>query len=409
MKVVCESCQAKYTVADEKVQGKTAKIKCKRCGATIVVSSAGVVSTTGGSSEASAINAAPAGTSYMVNVGEGDQRTMSVAEIVDAYNASTIDGETFVWADGLPDWQPLSAVAEIVAALNAGAASADVAAAADPEPSLGEAQPRAAVRRDPARSADLFGARPEPVAAPAPEPDPGFFPGNASKLAGQRDENSMLFSLSALTAKVPTGASGQTTATKEDSGLIDLKALGASSAGVHSDLLPDSMALLPLGAPPPPPSPVPVVAPVGSIAPPPAKSKTPLFIGIGAVVAVLAVVGAFFATREEPPPPAPVVVATAPTAEPTAAPTAEPTAEPVADATPSAAPSASAPVATNRPAGTKPSGGAKPAGGSSGDSGSKPAGAATPASTKPAAPARGNCGCAPSDLMCAMRCSAGKK
>src|SRR5215467_7780785 len=37
MKITCQSCQAKYTIADEKVAGKTVKIKCRKCGATIVV------------------------------------------------------------------------------------------------------------------------------------------------------------------------------------------------------------------------------------------------------------------------------------------------------------------------------------------------------------------------------------
>ena len=37
MKVVCESCQTRYAIADEKVRGKTFKIKCKKCGAFMVV------------------------------------------------------------------------------------------------------------------------------------------------------------------------------------------------------------------------------------------------------------------------------------------------------------------------------------------------------------------------------------
>ena len=37
MKISCQSCQAKYTIADEKVLGKIVKIRCKKCGATIVV------------------------------------------------------------------------------------------------------------------------------------------------------------------------------------------------------------------------------------------------------------------------------------------------------------------------------------------------------------------------------------
>jgi hypothetical protein len=202
---------------------------------------------------------------------------------------------------------------------------------------------------------------PSPHPAPAPAAEPAFFGSGASKPAGQRDENSMLFSLSALTAKAPSSFAGQTTATKEDSGLIDLRALGANSSSGQSDLLVDSVALLPLGAPPPPPQAQMLVAPsVGtSIAPPPAKSKTPLFIGLGAVVALVAVAGAYFATRPDPTPPAPVVAATT-TAEvaPTAAPTAEPTAEPTAAAASASAAPSAAPVATNRP-----SGGGKPAGG----------------------------------------------
>jgi predicted Zn finger-like uncharacterized protein len=37
MKITCQTCHAKYTVADEKVVGRIAKIKCKKCGSTIVV------------------------------------------------------------------------------------------------------------------------------------------------------------------------------------------------------------------------------------------------------------------------------------------------------------------------------------------------------------------------------------
>src|SRR5688500_2506245 len=37
MKIVCEACQAKYSIADEKVRGKVFKIKCKKCSHIIVV------------------------------------------------------------------------------------------------------------------------------------------------------------------------------------------------------------------------------------------------------------------------------------------------------------------------------------------------------------------------------------
>src|SRR5262250_3381832 len=37
MKIVCDNCATKYSIADEKVRGKVFKIKCKKCSHIIVV------------------------------------------------------------------------------------------------------------------------------------------------------------------------------------------------------------------------------------------------------------------------------------------------------------------------------------------------------------------------------------
>ena len=37
MKLSCPSCAAKYSIADEKVQDRLAKIRCRKCSATIIV------------------------------------------------------------------------------------------------------------------------------------------------------------------------------------------------------------------------------------------------------------------------------------------------------------------------------------------------------------------------------------
>src|SRR5262252_8278602 len=37
MKIVCDNCATKYSIADEKVRGKVFKIKCKKCSHVIVV------------------------------------------------------------------------------------------------------------------------------------------------------------------------------------------------------------------------------------------------------------------------------------------------------------------------------------------------------------------------------------
>jgi predicted Zn finger-like uncharacterized protein len=373
MKITCQTCQSKYTVSDEKVQGKTVKIKCRKCGATILVNSSGATTTAAGAADPVSIStsAGELGVSFLVNVAEGDQRTLSLVEVVEAYNSSVITADTYVWADGMGDWQPLGQVESIVSALNSGAAAAapEPAAYAAPEPAPYAAAPfaaaaapqpaaepvhRPAARRDAGRRGpDLFGGgmATEEVATSAPA-----FNGRApSPMAssGQREENSMLFSLSALTAKAApstssSSSSSKSSGTKEDSGLIDLKALadsGGSSA--QSNLVPDHAGLFPLGAPQLAAPLMTAPAPVASLPPPPA-SKTPIFIGVGIAVAALAIVGAFFAMKGGTPPPVVATESSAPVAAPTPPPVVEPppTAT-VAAAAPTA--SASAAVASKTP------------------------------------------------------------
>ena len=427
MKITCQTCQSKYTVSDEKVQGKTVKIKCRKCGATILVNSSGATTTAAGAADPVSIStsAGELGVSFLVNVAEGDQRTMSLVEVVDAYNSSVITAETYVWADGMGDWQPLGQVESIVSALNSGvtAAAPEPAAYAAPEPAPYAAAPfaaaaapqpaaepvhRPAARRDVGRRGpDLFGGgmATEEVATSAPA-----FNGRApSPMAssGQREENSMLFSLSALTAKAAPSASSSSSSssksggTKEDSGLIDLKALadsGGSSA--QSNLVPDHAGLFPLGAPQLAAPVMTAPAPVVSLPPPPA-SKTPIFIGVGIAVAALAIVGAFFAMKGGTPPPVVATESSAPVAAPTPPPVVEPppTAT-VAAAAPTA--TASAAVASKTPV----KGGGKATTPATGG-GAKAGGAATPpatAATPP--PKKSSCGCAAGDLLCAMKCSA---
>ncbi len=439
MKITCQTCQSKYTVSDEKVQGKTVKIKCRKCGATILVNSSGATTTAAGAADAVSISttAGELGVSFLVNVAEGDQRTMSLVEVVDAYNASVVTADTYVWSDGMGDWQPLGQVESIVAALNSGAApvaTPEPAAYAAPEPApyapqathsapyaaaaaapqpAAEPAPRAAARRDSGRRGpDLFGGGmgTEEVATSA-----SAFNGRAPSpmaASGQREENSMLFSLSALTAKAAPAApasstSSKTSASREDSGLIDLRAL-AESAGASgpTNLVPDHAGLFPLGAPQ---VAAPIAAPIMS-APsmaPPAASKAPIFIGVGIAVAALAIVGTFFAMKGGDKPQPVATENTAQTAASAAPPVVEPppTASAIASAAP--APSASAAVASTK--------GAKGGGGKAAAGGAAPAkagGAGAGAAAAPAAPAvpagpkKGSCGCAAGDLLCAMKCSA---
>jgi predicted Zn finger-like uncharacterized protein len=432
VKISCPACSAKYSIADDKVQDRLAKIRCRKCGATIVIdgkTSPPHIYTGSGDASDTAESSEGGGTEYSVDFGEGDQRTLGLRELVAAYNAGQVTGETFVWAEGFADWKPLADVAEIVSALNAGPAAAASApweqkAAAKPA-AAASAVPRSAARSAGGRSAtaDLFGSidtagSEDDVATSAPEqPSPIGTPSNASA-TGARNESSVLFSLSALTSAAQPSRSSSTRASangasRDDSGLIDLKALTAAAMKTESTGAPPAAApAMPLVAPV---SPLGVAPPLGLAAPafapfpggadigmPQQKSKAPLIVGALLGVGLLAVAAAILLKPEPPPPPpAPVVVQAPPPPAP-AAPAAEPeaTAKPPATGTGAESPpekAAAKPTVHRSSGGAKKSGGSSSSSGAS-DTGSKPA----PAPAKKATP----CGCASGDLQCAMRCAA---
>ncbi len=447
MKITCQSCQSKYNVADEKVQGKIVKIRCRKCGATIVVQGNGGAATNGSGAAAGPSNAAAGseadGAQWHVNVGDADPRTMSLGELVEAYNAGTVAQDTFIWTDGMDDWKPLSDVEAVVSALHAGAAAAPgpsfqaqavepafpaPAAAAPASAPMAAAAPVAAVAAEPRRAAvakreararDLFGSGGggEEVQTSAPVV-PQMMPtaamdDAASKMTGQRNENSVLFSLAVLTkdagdrpeeeAPRPSGK------TSDDSGLIDLRALAAKAESMRPAAMGDANAFAsPLGM-----AASPLGAPIGVLGSPlgeaPPKSKLPIYIGGVAGVLLLLVLGIVIGVKvagSGPAPEASAMASTAPTVTATA--TVEPSATasaPTAEASATAAPSASVAV-KHAPAGgwtyhAPAGGGAKPAATATAPAGGGTAPAVTPPPPKKAG---SDCGCN-GDLMCLMKCS----
>jgi hypothetical protein len=235
---------------------------------------------------------------------------------------------------------------------------------------------------------------------------------SSGKLTGQRNENSVLFSLAVLTKDADDRAPNEPIASgsREDSGLIDLKALAAKAESMRPAAMADGGVFAPpIGFAPPLGAPL-----AGTLGPAlggdiPQRSKLPLFIGAGAGVALLLVLGIVIgvkiagsdnAAAAGAMPSIPIPTMTSP--EPASAAASS-------EAAPSAAPSAS--VALSKPKGgaARPQGGAaKPSNGASpGSTGGASTGAATGA-TAPAAPKKsgGDCGCN-GDLMCLMKCSTG--
>lgn len=223
MKISCQACEAKYTIADEKVRGKVVKIRCKKCGTAIVVKGTELASPPADYDDAPTrvldrdelTSQASAG-AWTLNVSEGDQRVATTAELIELYRSGTIDDDTFAWRDGMDEWLPIGQLQELKGLLPR------VSRPAAP-PSI-PSQPRAAVREGRASSTDIFGA--SALAGRDASIDQGSF-GDAPQMTGARNESSVLFSLSALTAG---GTSPRSTPTEEESSsIVDLKTLMSPS------------------------------------------------------------------------------------------------------------------------------------------------------------------------------------
>jgi predicted Zn finger-like uncharacterized protein len=227
MKITCQSCQAKYTIADEKVVGKVVKIRCKKCGSTIVVNGSDPTASAGMGQGAEG-----AAEGWTVNVAEGDQRTMTDEEVVTAYRARVIDDETYCWKDGMGDWAPLREIPSLYGPCTAGSGAAargpEAASSTSDVNGSGGGAPTAARRAGGrAVAADLFGTAAqagseEDVMTSAPSKMPQAHE-DAQKLTGARNENSVLFSLNTLTGK----SDPPPPPNSEASGLIDIRQLSA--------------------------------------------------------------------------------------------------------------------------------------------------------------------------------------
>ena len=259
MKIVCDSCGTKYSIADEKVRGKVFKIRCKKCSHIIVVR--------GGESAPEA--AAPTTDGGWHVVIDGEQvGPLSDADVRTKVERGEIKADTYTWKEGFADWVKLSAVPEFaglvagdemaIAAggeLFSGGGSGPVMTAAPngaersrrgsgAEPSLfgggGGGDVFASPAAAPARgNNDLFGSPAVEDSARWPSsgaPSAGHDGGRVENLTGQRHENSVLFSLSnlqslAMPSAAPKPSLGGTSPTPEGSGLIDIRAMAASTLG----------------------------------------------------------------------------------------------------------------------------------------------------------------------------------
>lgn len=336
MNVNCQSCGAKYAIADNKVHGRKVKVRCKSCSTTIVVDGTelasdgdvqiGNVVTDPKTLDGSELSLLVAdGEMWSVSVTDDDQRELNTSQVIAAFRAGQFNDATFIWKEGMADWLPLLDVSEFQSLRQpvakpfaagiprpaAGAAAPKVAAPQVAAPQVAAPQvaaPQVAapqVAQPAARAStlprprtltrDLFStaSTQEEETAPAPSP----FVANSADATGARNESSVLFSLDALKRQsVPPPAPQK--AADDPFGLGNLGASGGGMGGFGGTgalFSPDAHALLtaPSVAPPP----VAAVArpgvPAFDITPLP-KKKSPI-IWIGAILVLLACAGGAYA------------------------------------------------------------------------------------------------------------------
>jgi predicted Zn finger-like uncharacterized protein len=331
MKISCHSCGSKYTIADDKVRGRRVKVRCKSCGTPIVVDGAepqpaeeppNVASTPGaeGFSEQPPV-AQPGADPWSVNLSDTDQRSMTTEEIVAGWSSGLVTEDAFAWKEGMDDWIPVHEVPELKPLLGRRSQPAPPAAFAAPI-----AAPVTSARLSGGRTqgaADLFGAvdsagSEEEVATSAPAA-PAMLPGATAydaKPSGQRNENSVLFSLDALKVGFSAPATPSPSPARKaappprraamQSAPDDPFGMSAGNSGVARlgggggmFGMGDQQALLfapaaPEPPPPPPPSADPIAVQYASVPPPPARGFTQkqklIAGGAGALVVLLLIV-----------------------------------------------------------------------------------------------------------------------
>ena len=279
MKIVCDACAAKYSIADDKVKGKVFKIRCKKCSNIIVVrGTAGAAEEPAagpydqketrvydyGSSDAGATPPADDVVWHVV-IDQEQVGPLSVADVQARFAAGELDVESYVWREGFADWLPLSQVPEFAAlAVSGSATHAQPSSGSDAVASMfgsaGFEEPAAAPH---AESGDVFAAHAAKAAAVADDggdlfgdvapPAPESFGGRgassqspsavAANMRGQRSENSVLFSLNNLAAMASDSPRAQAASAPsggaqhgggEGSGLIDIRSMASSYLGAKA-------------------------------------------------------------------------------------------------------------------------------------------------------------------------------
>jgi predicted Zn finger-like uncharacterized protein len=177
MKIVCDNCATKYSIADEKVRGKVFKIRCKKCSHIIVVrggdGATASAEPTGGdggfpTDDAATVAARSTGAPAPLGTGEAvwhlvvDREQigpLTREEVHGKFRAGEVDLETYAWREGFADWLRLGSIEDFKDLAGDGAAASSEGATRRTDTADLFATAAAAPQEDApaATNSDLFG------------------------------------------------------------------------------------------------------------------------------------------------------------------------------------------------------------------------------------------------------------
>jgi predicted Zn finger-like uncharacterized protein len=270
MKVVCDTCQAKYQIPDERIAGRKLKIRCRKCGESILIHGEEIAAQSPTPGDSASTHAAP--DEWHVSIDGEQYGPYALSQTIEMLRDGQVAWDAHVWREGYADWKTAGDSDTLVRAV-ASVVNPDAPTTAAPAPQaeddgptrmvqssgIVDQAPQNAFRQSteeydaPVTSLPLFsansartaqgsatasavsvqGSSSPGIAFQAPQRLPARKPRVTAEaaLTGERHEDSVLFASRNLNASaspaIATAPSRAGYASGEGSGLIDIRALAA--------------------------------------------------------------------------------------------------------------------------------------------------------------------------------------
>ena len=163
--VICEKCNKRYAIADDKVRGKSVKIRCKQCQNLISVqgpgapaASSAVVEATNTGSYQAAMAVADHAAVWFAMVKGNQIGPLDLKQLETKVKSGEVSARTYLWKQGMADWKravEVPEVSSVFAGVSAGATATGMTRSATTP--VSSAKKAAAIKSDIALSNEEIG------------------------------------------------------------------------------------------------------------------------------------------------------------------------------------------------------------------------------------------------------------